>query len=113
MNTNYLEEVAQSIVALTFNRVVSNPEENESYTFDDISSRTLGEMGFDELDIMEMTLIIEQVACVMFDDEFFENKNNQFGRKSSNDDGLDFNYKITFQEIADYLAQLMYSALNS
>ena len=109
MNTGYLQSLSQSIVTKAVNDVIRDSE-NEIYSFDELAGSTLAEVGFDELDLVEFIMNMEFLACVIVEDSFFElkKKKNLF----TNQEELKFNKNIKFQTIANYLYNLMYSALN-
>ena len=110
MNTTYLQTLSQSILAKAVNDV-NGHSENESYSFADLANHSLDELGFDDLDIVEFMMNMENMACIAMDDSFFMQKSKKGFFKKQEE--TNFNIKLTFREIADYLCGLMYSSLNS
>ena len=104
MNTGYLKSLSQSIVTKVVNDLIGDSENEIPFnSFDELAGYTLGELEFDELDLVEFMMNIDLLACVTVEDSFFEVKEEE----------LEFNKNINFKEIADYLYDLMYSSLNS
>lgn len=110
MNTIYLQTLSQSILVKAVNDVIGQIE-NESYSYEDLANHTLEEFGFDDLDIVEFMMNLESLACVEVEDSFFELKKKKSLFKKQEESNL--NPKLTFQEIGEYLYNLMYSSLNS